>query len=319
MEAYILEKNGGLENLKKTVDMIDLIPKENEVLIETKAIGINPIDAQVRNSKDMLTMISAGSVPPAVILGWDVAGVVKQVGESVTKFAPGDHVYGLINMPGLGQTYATQVIAPEEHLSHKPKSISFEMAAATPMAAMTAWQSVMTLGKIKKGETVLIHGAAGGVGHFAVQFAKHIGAYVIATASARDEEFVKSLGVDVFIDYTKVDFETELDRVDAVIDTVNSISHVQQSINVIKPNGRLVYLQPHFSEAIRPHLEAAHVAGYGVFVNSSGEILDQISSLMQESNIRPKVTRTFAFDELPTAHQLVEGGGAAGKVVVIID
>lgn len=319
MEAYILEQNGGLENLKKTVDLIDLIPKEDEVLIETKAIGINPIDAQVRNSKDMLTMISAGSVPPAVILGWDVAGVVKQVGESVTKFAAGDHVYGLINMPGLGQTYATQVIAPEAHLSHKPTSISFEMAAATPMAAMTAWQSVVTLGKIRKGETVLIHGASGGVGHFAAQFAKHIGAYIIATASTRNEEFVKSLGVDVFIDYTKVDFQNQLDQVDVVIDTVNSISHVQQSIQVIKAKGRLVYLQPHFSEEIRPQLEAAHVEGYGVFVNSSGEILDQISSLMQVSNIRPKVTQTFAFEELPLAQHFVEEGGTAGKVVVIID
>ncbi len=318
MEAYILEKNGGIENLKKTTVPTPII-KANEVLIKTKAIGINQIDVQVRNSKDILGMITQGNIPQEVILGWDVAGVVEQAGEGVDDFKPGDEVYGLLNMPGLGNTYATYVAAAASQLVHKPTGLNFIAAGATPMAAMTAWQAVVTLGQVKKGEKVLIHAASGGVGHFAVQIAKYLGAYVIGTASGKNELFVRDLGVDEFIDYTAKPFEQHIQDIDVVIDTINSVEHILRSISVIKKGGRLVYLQPYFQSAIEAQLQATEVSGYGVFVNSSSQVLSEISKLITEGYIIPKVTQVFGFDELPQAQAAVETGRATGKVTVSVN
>jgi NADPH:quinone reductase-like Zn-dependent oxidoreductase len=318
MEAYILEQNGGVENLKRTTVPTPLV-QPNEVLIKTKAIGINPIDIQVRNSKDILGMITQGNIPEAVVLGWDVAGVVEQTGKDVNGFKVGDEVYGLLNMPGLGNTYATHVAASADHLVHKPVGLDFIAAGATPMAAMTAWQAVVTLGQVKKGERVLIHAASGGVGHFAVQIAKYLGAYVIGTASRKNESFVLALGADEFIDYTAQPFEKQLQQVDVVIDTINSVEHVLRSLSVIKKQGRLVYLQPYFHAAIETQLQEAGVSGYGVFVNSSAEVLGEISKLIREGFIRPLVTQKFSFAQLPEAQAAVESGRAIGKVAVSVD
>jgi NADPH:quinone reductase-like Zn-dependent oxidoreductase len=315
MEAYILEKNGGLENLKKTTLATPTV-KAGEVLIQTKAIGINPIDIQVRSSKDILGMITGGIIPEQAILGWDVAGIVEHVGEEVTAFKQGDEVYGLVNMPGLGSTYATQVVAQADQLTLKPENLSFTSAGATPMSAMTAWQAVITLANIQKGEKVLIHAASGGVGHFAVQFAKERGAYVIGTASGKNEDFVRSLGVDEFLDYSESPFETKVSNVDVVIDTINAVEHVLRSISVIKRGGRLVYLQPHFAEALSAKLEGNGVSGLGVFVNSSAKVLTEISSLIKAGKVTPRITQIFEFDQLPLAQAAVESGRAMGKVAV---
>jgi len=315
MEAYILEKNGGLENLKKTTLATPTV-KAGEVLIQTKSIGINPIDIQVRGSKDILGMITGGVFHEHVILGWDVAGIVEQVGDGVIAFKPGDEVYGLLNMPGLGSTYATKVVAQADQLTHKPENLSFTSAGATPMSAMTAWQAVISLANIQKGDKVLIHAASGGVGHFAVQFAKERGAYVIGTASGKNEEFVRSLGVDQFLNYTESPFETKVSNIDVVIDTINSVEHVLRSISVIKKGGRLVYLQPHFAEALSAKLGESVVSGLGVFVNSSGKVLTEISTLIKAGKIAPKITQVFQFDQLPDAQAAVESGRATGKIAV---
>ncbi len=315
MEAYILMQNGGIENLKKTTLPAPAL-NAGEVLIQTRAIGINPVDAQVRSSSDMLSMITGGAVPQPVILGWDVAGIVEQTGEGVTSFKPGDEVYGLIHMPGLGRTYATQVAAPASQLVHKPKALSFAAAGATPMAALTAWQAVVTLAEVKPGERVLIHAASGGVGHFAVQLARHLGAYVIGTASSRNEAFVHNLGVDKFIDYNRRPFEEQVNQVDVVIDTINSADHVMRSARIINRGGRLVYLQPHFAEAVQPQLEAAGISGHGVFVNSSAEHLTSINALIEAGQVTPQVTQVFSFDCLPEAQAVVESGRAVGKIAV---
>lgn len=314
MEAYILEAHG---SLKKAIINTPII-NPGEVLINTKAIGINPIDIQVRNSREMLSMITGGHVPEQVILGWDVAGIVEQVGEGVEAFKPGDAVYGLVNMPGLGSTYATQLVAPAEQLVMKPEAVSFTAAGATPMAAMTAWQAVVTLGKVQKGERMLIHAAAGGVGHFAVQLAKERGAYVIGTASAKNEGFVRSLGVDEFVDYTSAPFETFIDHVDVVVDTINAVEHVLRSVSLIKKGGRLVYLQPHFAGALQAALELAGVSGFGVFVHSSASVLAEISRLIQAGKISPQVSQVFSFDQLADAQAVVATGRAVGKIVVAI-
>ncbi|WP_415326844.1 NADP-dependent oxidoreductase [Chryseobacterium sp. MMS23-Vi53] len=318
MESYILEQNGGVENLKKTT-LDTPFPKTGEVLIKTKSIGINPIDIQVRASKDVLGMITGGHFPDQVILGWDVAGVIEKTGAGVTEFKPGDEVYGLLNMPGLGRTYSTHVIANVEHIAHKHKNLHFTAAGATPMSAMTAWQAVVTLGNIQKGEKVLIHAASGGVGHFAVQFAKERGAYVIGTASAKNEAFVRNLAVDEFIDYTSASFEEKVNDIDVVIDTINSVEHVLRSISVIKKGGRLVYLQPHFAEALSSKLEEAAIKGFGVFVHSSAEILNEISNLIEAGKVTPQITQVFSFDQLPEAQKVVESGRATGKIAVEIN
>lgn len=318
MEAYILEKNGGIEHLKKTTIPTPVIGA-NEVLIKTKAIGINPIDIQVRSSKDILGMITQGNIPKTVVLGWDVAGVVEQAGANVKGFKEGDEVYGLLNMPGLGNTYATYVAASSTQLVHKPEGLDFVAAGATPMAALTAWQAIVTLGQVKKGDRVVIHACSGGVGHFAVQIAKYLGAYVIGTSSQKNESFVRSLGVDEFIDYNTQPFEQLNEKVDVVIDTINSVDHVLLSISILKRYGRLVYLQPHFHDAIEKELQEAEVSGYGVFVNSSAEVLGEISKLIREGFIRPQVTQEFSFDQLREAQSVVESGRAVGKVAVSVN
>lgn len=152
----------------------------------------------------------------------------------VDDFKPGDEVYGLLNMPGLGKTYATYVATDAGQLKQKPIRIDFTVAGATPMAATTACQAVVTLGQVKKGEIMLIHAASGGVGHFAVQIAKYLGAHVIGTASAKNEHFVRDLGVDEFIDFTAKPFEQQTQGIDVVIDTINSVEHNLRSISVTK-------------------------------------------------------------------------------------
>jgi NADPH:quinone reductase-like Zn-dependent oxidoreductase len=315
MEAYILTQNGGLENLKRSTLATPEL-KSGEVRIETRAIGINSIDIQVRNSKDSLNMITGGNIPQQVILGWDVAGVVVKVAEGVTEFKIGDEVFGLVNMPGLGGTYATHVAAAANQLVLKPKGIDFIAAGGTPMAALTAWQAIVTLGQVKAGDKVLIYGASGGVGHFAVQFAKQRGAYVIGVASGKNESFVRSLGVDEFMDYTAQPVDSLVKELDIVMDTVNSVEHLLSSIQLVKKGGRFVYLQPHLAEAIQPQLEVAEVNGFSVFVNSSGENLTAIGHLISEGKVVPHVTSVFEFDELPAAQVKVESGITTGKVVV---
>ncbi|MCF6404895.1 NADP-dependent oxidoreductase [Chitinophaga filiformis] len=317
MEAYILTQNGGIETLQRTT-LPTPQPAAGEVLIKTKGIGINPIDSQVRSSKEMLNMITNGNTPDIVVIGWDIAGIIEQVGAGVEGFTAGDEVFGLINMPGLGSTYATHVTAPASQISLKPSKLSFTTAAATPMAALTAWQAVVTLAKVQKGERVLIHGASGGVGHLAVQLAKYLGAYVIGTGSAKNESFILGLGADEFIDYATTPFEQQVKEMDVVIDTVHSIPHVLRSITVVKTGGRLIYLQPHFQSALSPLLEAAHVAGHGVFVHSSGKELREIASLIENGYLQPHVSTVLSFDQLPEAHRLQENGKPAGKIAVAV-
>jgi len=318
MEAYILKQNGGIEHLQKTT-LATPQPAAGEVLIKTKGIGINPIDSQVRSSKYILDMITQGNTPDTVVIGWDVAGIIEQVGAGVEGFKVGDEVFGLINMPGLGSSYATYVSAAASQLSHKPAKLSFTTAAATPMAALTAWQAAVTLGKIRQGERVLIHGASGGVGHFAVQIAKHFGAYVIGTGSAKNESFIRGLGADEFLDYAATPFEQKVKDIDIVIDTVPAVEHVLRSVKVIKTGGRLVYLQPHFQPELAAALEAAKVSGHGVFVHSSAAALQEIAALIEQGALRPHVLTVLSFDELPEAHRLLENGRAAGKIAIAVN
>ncbi|MGP4952656.1 NADP-dependent oxidoreductase, partial [Psychrobacter sp. T6-1] len=202
MQAYLLHKAGGIENL--TLSEIDTpMPKDGEVLIKIKAISINPVDVKIREMPKLLDKVYGTDRP--LILGWDIAGIVHAVGRDVTDFKADDKVFGLVNFPGHGSAYAEYVAAPGEHLVEIPEGTSFPEAAATTLAALTALQVLRP--RIKAGDKVLIHAGSGGVGHFAVQIAKDIGAYVISTSSADNRDFVLSLGADEHIDYEAQDFE----------------------------------------------------------------------------------------------------------------
>ncbi len=194
MKAYTLKKNGGIENLKLSeIDKPKI--KADEVLVKVKAISINPVDAFVRKNESSLQgILKPGKDEDTFILGWDVSGIVEEVGSDVKEFKNGDEVFGMINFPGNGKAYAEYVAAPANQITLKPKNISFEDAAAATLAALTAWQGLVTNAKIKKEDKVLIHAAGGGVGHYAVQIAKSFGAYVIGTGSSSKRDFVLKLG-----------------------------------------------------------------------------------------------------------------------------
>jgi NADPH:quinone reductase-like Zn-dependent oxidoreductase len=203
MKAIVLTEPGGIENLvSKNLPVPQ--PKPSEVLIEVHAISINPVDIKTRKGGALYAKLKQDE---PVILGWDVSGVVTSVGSDVQKFKVGDAVFGMINFPGHGKAYSEFVTAPVDHLALKPGNCTHEHAAATCLAALTAWQVLVHEARIQKGQHLLMHAAAGGVGHFAIQIAKHFGAKVSGTASAVNADYLKSLGVDLVIDYTKERFE----------------------------------------------------------------------------------------------------------------
>lgn len=231
MKAYQIETAGGVEKLNLVeIDQPSLA--KGEVLIETKAISINPADVKVRSAEEGLTMIG-GSVRP-IIMGWDVAGIVAQVGEDVTTLKVGDRVFGMVNFPGLGKTYAEFVAAPADQLAIIPAKTTFEEAAAATLSALTALQVLR--GRVKAGDTILIHAGSGGVGHFAVQIAKQLGAHVTATSSGKNRDMVLSLGADAHVDYRTMAFDDVLSDLDFVFDTVGGDT-LEKSVKVLRKGG----------------------------------------------------------------------------------
>lgn len=228
MKAIVLEQAGGVENLLfKDVDKP--VTKENEVLIEVKSISINPVDFKVRAYEEVIDMICGEERP--VILGWDISGTVVAKGINVTKFEIGDKVFGMVNFPGRGNAYAEFVASPEDHLAKIPENVSFEHAAATTLAALTALQVLET--RVKKDDRILIHAGSGGVGHFAIQIAKNLGAHVITTSSSKNKDFVMSLGADEHIDYRSQKFEDILSDIDFTFDMFNG-DILFNSVKVVK-------------------------------------------------------------------------------------
>jgi NADPH:quinone reductase-like Zn-dependent oxidoreductase len=201
MKAITLKQTGGIENLTLSELAIPKI-QENEVLVNVKSVAINPVDAFVRKSDQALQKVLRPKNGETVVIGWDISGTVTEVGKNVTGLKVGDDVFGMVNFEGHGKAYAEYVAAPAAQLAKKPSNISHDEASAATLAALTAWQALVTYAKVKKGDKVLIHAAAGGVGHYAVQIAKHLGAYVIGTASTANRKFVLDLGADEFIDHT---------------------------------------------------------------------------------------------------------------------
>src|SRR5450759_40459 len=313
MKAITLTGFGGVENLVKTDIPIPDI-SDNEVLVKVKAISINPVDIKTRKGRGHASKLKEYN---PIILGWDISGIVDKTGKSVTSFKKGDEVFGMINFPGHGKAYAEYVAAPESHLALKPFNVSHEEAAAASLAALTAWQILKEKASIKPGYKVLIHSAAGGVGHYAVQMSKHLGAYVIGTASGKNRDFVLGLGASEHIDYEKQPFEDVIEDIDFVLDSIGG-DYIDRSLKVLRCGGTIISLPSGASEFVTEKAKAKGMNGETFRVKSDGGDMKEISALLQMGIVKSHVSKIFGFDEIQSAHLQIETGKTKGKIVVML-
>lgn len=317
MQAIILEKTGTPDQLKQ-VEIPQPAIQDQEVLVHVKAIGINPVDAAVRSNEWALKhFLHLNGNGQPIILGWDIAGIVEKVGAGVKDFKKGDEVFGMVNFTGQGRAYAEYVAAPAAHLAKKPANISFNEAAAATLAALTAYQSLVTFGNVQAGEKILIHRAAGGVGHFAVQIAKHLGAYVIGTGSAHSKAFILQLGADEFVDYKAKPVEQAVTGVDLVLDSLPG-NHVLQSVNSIKDGGRLISLLDTADESLKTILQKRGIYFHKQDVRSNGEEMKVIAGWLESGAVHSVIEEVFPFSALSKAHEAIESGRTHGKIVVAV-
>ncbi|SMD11455.1 NADP-dependent oxidoreductase [Lentzea albidocapillata] len=272
-----------------------------QVLVKVGAAGVNPVDTYIRG----------GGFPalgePPFTLGWDIAGTVEHAGEG---FAAGDAVYGLLDFPGTGGGYAEYAVVQASNLAKRPSWLTVEQAGATPVAALTAWQALVGRGGVSAGQRVLVHAAAGGVGHVAVQIAKARGAYVIGTASAAKHDFLRSLGVDEVIDYRHQDF-TEIEPVDVVLDTIGG-EYAERSAKVIKPGGVLVSVTPG-----NPGFDVDRASELGIRFELFLSVSASGTDLAALPQLRVHIDHVVPLAEVSKAHELVESGRTTGKVVLV--
>ncbi|MGG8408120.1 NADP-dependent oxidoreductase [Streptomyces sp. 12297] len=306
MRAVVVNQWGGPETL--TVAELDRPePGLGEVLVRVHAAGVNPVDWKTRASG---ALIEWGPLPA---VGWDVSGTVEAVGPGVGVFSPGDEVFGMPLFPRQAGGYAEYVVAPARHLAPKPASLTHVEAAALPLAALTAWQALVDTADVRPGQRVLVHAAAGGVGHFAVQIAKARGAYVIGTASAAKHDLVRSLGADEVIDYRAVRFEDEVSDVDVVLDGLGGET-AQRSLKVLRAGGRLITLPgPGDVPA-----ETGGVLAQWVLVEPDHLGLREIAALVQRGELKPLVDTVIPLAEAARAHELGEQGRTTGKIVLSV-
>lgn len=313
MKAIILKEAGGTEQLQLTDLPVPTI-KDDEVLIQVKAISINPVDVKTRLGKALYEKLKEQE---PVIIGWDIAGIITQAGANVTQFNTGDEVFGMVNFPGHGKAYAEYVAAPASHLALKPKNISFEEAAATTLAPLTAWQVMSHEAKVSSGQKVLIHAASGGVGHYAVQLAKYLGAYVVGTSSAANKDFVLELGADEHIDYKSQKFEEEVSEVDFVLNPITG-NNIMRSLDVIKPGGTLISIVGGITDEVTEKAKSKDINAFSYLVKSDGDDMKLLAELLEKRVVKAHVYKTYSLENIGEAHQQVESGHTVGKVVVTI-
>lgn len=312
MQTIILKQFGGIENLIPAELPLPLIAPD-EVLIKTHAISINPVDIKTRRGEAQAANISNEQ---PIILGWDISGTVTAAGTAVRHFQPGDEAFGTIRFPGHGKAYARYIAAPESQLARKPAGITHPEAAAATLAALTAWKALVTYGNLRPGQKVLIHGASGGVGHYAVQIARHIGAYVIGTASTPNKNFVLQLGADQFIDYRTQSFEKLLHNCDLIIDSIGG-GNFARSLTVLAPGGTIINLPTNKATEAEALARQHHIRNFRqMHVESSGEDLRHIAGLLRNGHLRSHISHTFPFSAIPQAHQQMETGNTVGKIII---
>ncbi|WP_406506549.1 NADP-dependent oxidoreductase [Streptomyces sp. NBC_00212] len=284
-------------------------PGPAEILVRVHAAGVNPADWKVRASGGLAVM----GTPP--ILGWDVSGTVEAVGFGVTLYRPGDEVFGMPRFPHQAGAYAEYVTAPARHFVPKPAGIDHIQAAALPLASLTAYQSLVETARLAAGQRVLIHAAAGGVGHLAVQIAKARGAYVIGTASAAKHDFVRGLGADEVIDYTAVDFTEAVRDVDVVLDPIGD-AYGSRSLKVLRRGGVLVSIaSPDEDELLAEAAELGVRAGF-TLVEADYAGMRAIAALVEEGRLRAEIDSVFELTDAAKAHEYGERGRTQGKLVL---
>lgn len=311
MRAVTVKAFGGPEVL--TVDRVARPePLPTEVLVRVHAAGINPVDWKTRAGHGM-----AGLQTLPLILGWDVSGVVEEVGFGVTTLAPGDEVYAMPWFPRPAGGYAEFVTAPSRQFARKPVSLSHVEAAALPLAALTAWQALVDTARVTGGQRVLVHAAAGGVGHLAVQFAKHLGAEVIATAREPRHTWLKELGADETIDYTRQRFEEATGEVDVVLDLIGAADDTDvRSVSVTRRGGLVISIPGGVSDTLATAAGQAGVRTSPLLVEPDAAALTTIAGLVDSGAVRVEVERTFALEQAAEAHRLGETNRTRGKLVL---
>lgn len=331
MKAFLINKytKGGMQLTDVSLPKI----KNNEVLVEIYATGLNLLDSKIKTGE--FKLILPYKMP--LILGHDLAGIVKEVGNNVKKYNVGDEVYARPTDFHIG-TFAEYITVREEDLAFKPKNLSMEEAASVPLVALTAWQALVEIGRLKKGQKVFIQAGSGGVGTIAIQLAKHLGATVATTASAKSFDFLKEIGADVLIDYKTQDFETILQDYDLVLNSQDNKT-LEKSLNILKAGGRVISISgpptPEFAEAIHANWLVKMVTrflSFGInkkakklgvdytflFMKADGNQLNEITKLIESGIIKPIIDKVFPFEETNKALEYVENGRAKGKVVVKI-
>jgi NADPH:quinone reductase-like Zn-dependent oxidoreductase len=330
MKAFIVKRYSKKEKLHLT-EVAEPNLKENDVLVQVYAAGVNLFDAKVRNGEFKLVL----PYKTPFILGHDVAGVIIKIGSRVGRFKIGDEVYSRPADYRIG-TFAEYISINENDIALKPENISMEEAASIPLVGLTAWQALIEIGKLKKGQKVFIQAGSGGVGTFAIQLAKHLGATVATTTSTNNIELVKKLGADVVIDYKKEDFESILKDYDVVLNSQDAKT-LEKSLRILKPGGRLISISgpptndfatkvnaPWFVKIIMRFLSSGvnkkakklNVGYSFLFMRADGRQLSEITALINSGIIKPIVDKVFPFTRTNDALAYIEAGRAKGKVVV---
>lgn len=308
MRAVIQNSVGGPDVLLMA-DRPDPIPQAGEVLVRVKAAGINPVDGAVRGGHFPLLG------EPPFVLGWDISGTVEALGPDVAGFKVGDQVFGMPRFPKQAAAYAELVVAPADEIALKPEGIAHIQAGALPLAGLTAWQGLVRHGGLKQGERVLIHAAASGVGHLAVQIAKARGAHVVATASPDKLDFVRSIGADEVVDYTSSDFTEKVRDLDLVLDPMGG-DHADRSLKVLKDGGVLVsLLNVHDSTRAQAGSRNIRVERMSVVPDRAG--LVELGKLIDAKKLAVQVARTFPLTEAGAAHVFL-ATRPTGKVALAV-
>jgi alcohol dehydrogenase len=330
MKAFIIDRYGGGKRLRAG-EMPDPMMREDDVLVQIYAAGVNLLDSKIRNGE--FKRLLRYRLP--LTLGHDVAGVVIRVGSRVRRFKPGDEVYARPADGRIG-AFAEFMGIKEADVAIKPKTLTMEEAASIPLVGLTAWQALIEKAGLKSGQKVFIQAGSGGVGPFAIQLAKHVGATVATTTSATNEDLVRSLGADIVIDYRREDFGNILSDYDVVLHSQDAAA-LEKSLQVLKPGGRLISISgppdPDFardlgaswmlhvlmrvlSSRVRTKAKRRHVHYSFLFMRANGDQLAEFTALIDSGIIRPVVDRVFRFESTDEAMAYVEAGRARGKVVV---
>ncbi|MEU6913291.1 NADP-dependent oxidoreductase [Streptomyces olindensis] len=310
MRAISQDVLGGPEVLKE-VEVGRPVPRPNEVLVRVRAAGVNPTDWKHRATGGFLG-------EPPFVLGWDVSGVVEAIGIGVAAFAPGDEVFGMLPYPFGHGSHAEYVIAPVRALARKPAGLDHVQAGALPLVSLTAWQALTEHADLRPGQRVLIHAAAGGVGHVAAQIAKERGAYVIGTASAGKHEFLRGIGVDEAVDYRETDFTEAVKDVDVVLDTIGG-DNALRSLRVLRPGGVVVSILPAGSDDFYQEAERLRVRAVRMLVDADRAGMETIAELAEAGRLRATIAGTFPLSAAAEAHTQGDTGRTTGKLVLVND